>query len=647
MVSTVASTRPRLPRKKHLQAVSDGRHAALAVVLLLEQGAQVQAALDGYLRGASLKEQDRALCTELVYGYLRAEIRIEHLLQSLLRNPKKLPREMYLALGLALYALLFLERIPPHATVDWTVGHVRRRFGEPMSRVANGALRSFIRLGDAPKDISFYYPQGQSADSALDAVTLQASALFYSLPLWVVQLWDKAYGPAACTALCQRSLRAPYAGVRVNAQSSHAEELHTALLLCLTKADSATASCDADSANQPTAKSSETSTSECTQTAPGQAVGFCGVAFVAGRSPRSVANAPLSYWQQQGDLSFQSAGSQCVMQALEPRTWPAPVWDMCAGQGGKSAILIEQGLVVALSTDVHVQRLESFTGNMQRLASTFTPSAQPESLRGSQSRTPEQSGLCSDPQSPCSSLPVGAFQTCVLPDTAHCLAAREQAVSLLDAVSTVHGSPAIAVPYPPQQGKKRQSHEAAEDYDEAYAATLDCDDQHADACATEQTSAADSSCTCDDGAAQGSVGLKGGVGQGHVPAYLPLVALMDGCLAPANSWAGTICIDAPCSGLGILHRRPDIRRHRRPDSMEELVAVQADLLDAAWKALKVGGGLVYMTCTLNPAENEDQIQRLLRAYPEARLVRQWQTDHHHPWLEGMFGAYCVKDSPLR
>lgn len=69
-----------------------------------------------------------------------------------------------------------------------------------------------------------------------------------------------------------------------------------------------------------------------------------------------------------------------------------------------------------------------------------------------------------------------------------------------------------------------------------------------------------------------------------------------------------------------------------------LADLQSRLLDRLGGLLQPGRELAYITCTLNPAENEQAVARLLRARPELALLRQWQTPHAHPWLEGMYGA---------
>ena len=74
--------------------------------------------------------------------------------------------------------------------------------------------------------------------------------------------------------------------------------------------------------------------------------------------------------------------------------------------------------------------------------------------------------------------------------------------------------------------------------------------------------------------------------------------------------------DVPCSGTGVLARRPDLRWHRRPDSVTALNELQGELLAAAAGLLQPGGRVVYSTCSLEPEENEDVVARFLAAHSE-------------------------------
>ncbi len=72
-----------------------------------------------------------------------------------------------------------------------------------------------------------------------------------------------------------------------------------------------------------------------------------------------------------------------------------------------------------------------------------------------------------------------------------------------------------------------------------------------------------------------------------------------------------VLIDAPCSGLGVLLEKPDVRYRRKPEDIAALCETQAKLLDACSRYVKVGGTLVYATCTILPEENGKQIDAFL------------------------------------
>lgn len=87
-----------------------------------------------------------------------------------------------------------------------------------------------------------------------------------------------------------------------------------------------------------------------------------------------------------------------------------------------------------------------------------------------------------------------------------------------------------------------------------------------------------------------------------------------GRLMPAQ--ADAVLLDAPCSGLGVLRRRPDARWRRGPEQFAELTELQSELLLACAAAVKPGGVLVYSTCTIEPEENEEQIEQFLARRPD-------------------------------
>ena len=113
---------------------------------------------------------------------------------------------------------------------------------------------------------------------------------------------------------------------------------------------------------------------------------------------------------------------------------------------------------------------------------------------------------------------------------------------------------------------------------------------------------------------------------------------------PKLPTADRILVDAPCSGLGILAKKPDIRYKNLPkDRHDELLAIQSAILDTAASLLRSGGRLVYSTCTIDPAENEQQVAAFLARHPEFHVVTP-----EVPFPQGMtVGEYGALSVPTR
>ena len=79
--------------------------------------------------------------------------------------------------------------------------------------------------------------------------------------------------------------------------------------------------------------------------------------------------------------------------------------------------------------------------------------------------------------------------------------------------------------------------------------------------------------------------------------------------------ADVVLADLPCSGLGIIGRKPDIKYHVTPEKLHELALLQREILSVAWQYVKPGGKLIYSTCTINKEENEQNRKWLLDNYP--------------------------------
>ncbi len=114
-----------------------------------------------------------------------------------------------------------------------------------------------------------------------------------------------------------------------------------------------------------------------------------------------------------------------------------------------------------------------------------------------------------------------------------------------------------------------------------------------------------------------------------------------------------ILLDAPCSGLGVLSKRVDLRWKRTPEDIQNMQDLQIQLLDAATRLLKPGGIIVYSTCTITVEENESVISRFLADHPDFRtdsLMGEipnpylWEKDavRTFPHRHDMDGSFAVR-----
>jgi 16S rRNA (cytosine967-C5)-methyltransferase len=89
---------------------------------------------------------------------------------------------------------------------------------------------------------------------------------------------------------------------------------------------------------------------------------------------------------------------------------------------------------------------------------------------------------------------------------------------------------------------------------------------------------------------------------------------------PLGTTVDRVLVDAPCSGLGTIRRDPDIRWRRRAEELPTLADNQERLLDRAAAVLRPGGRLVYATCSSEPEENEDVVERFLAGHPDFQTI---------------------------
>jgi 16S rRNA (cytosine967-C5)-methyltransferase len=105
-----------------------------------------------------------------------------------------------------------------------------------------------------------------------------------------------------------------------------------------------------------------------------------------------------------------------------------------------------------------------------------------------------------------------------------------------------------------------------------------------------------------------------------------------------------VLLDPPCSDLGTLQARPDVRWRKDPALIARVAAEQAELLDAAAEQVRPGGVLVYSTCTISASENEEQMRAFLESHPGFRRERSVQLLPHRDGTDGFFIARLERSS---
>ena len=419
----------------------------------------LQAALDLTLREHRLSPKDAPLATNLAYETCRQQERLHWLLNRFLKRPERLAPAHKDILLLAACELVFMEGIPPYASLNWAVDAVKTAFGPALAGLSNAVLRKVAALEKSAKDYAFFATEIQDHR--------QLYSVWFSQPQWIIDHFTANYTAAEARAYLDAFIAEPALGLRVNRLKPDWEELARRL--------AAESGCLAAQEHR--------------------------LAWRASAKP-----ADLEQLIREGRVSRQSYAAQEALDALlqtatvNDAGFAAAlqngVWDACAGHGGKTCALLEQGIAVKLDSDIHAGRLAGLREDLNRLG---LADCAPEIIQAD------------------------ATAPCPLPDC------------------------------PP-----------------------------------------------------------------------------------------VILADVPCSGLGTLNHRPDIKYKRTAGDLAELALLQARIVNNLYDSLPEQGWLLYLTCPLNPAENQAQVADLLSGHPGAKLAATWQTSPDSPAREFFYGAAVKK-----
>ncbi|MFZ5753762.1 MAG: transcription antitermination factor NusB, partial [Bacillota bacterium] len=167
------------------------RELAYRVLLKVEEGGYANILLDDYLNRYELSSLDRAFVTELVYGTIKYQARLDWFIDQLVKKAGKLETGPRLLLRLAFYQLNHMDRVPQAAVTDEAVKLAKKLFHTGVAGLINGVLRNYLRN---PKKIKL--PR-QEDDPLLYLEVV------YSHPRWMVRRWLDRYGLENTIKLCE------------------------------------------------------------------------------------------------------------------------------------------------------------------------------------------------------------------------------------------------------------------------------------------------------------------------------------------------------------------------------------------------------------------------------------------------------------
>ena len=185
--------------------VSPARAAAFDILLRVERESSYASELLHSQALGRLSTSDHALATELVMGVLRWRSRLDAEIGTVSSQPlSKLDIEILIALRLALYQFLWLDRIPERAALHESVELVKRARKRSAAPFVNAVLRKLSPV-----------PRNSNAAAQGDAASAEALARVFAHPLWLVERWTRTYGLSAAFKICQYNQTIPATAIRL------------------------------------------------------------------------------------------------------------------------------------------------------------------------------------------------------------------------------------------------------------------------------------------------------------------------------------------------------------------------------------------------------------------------------------------------
>ncbi len=182
--------------------ISPPRTIAFEILQLVDQGGYASDLL--FARSAQLDSRDAGLASEIVFGALRFQSQLDFLIEHYSSRPAaRLDAEVRIALRIGVYQLRYLERVPAHAAIHESVELIKRAKKRSAAGFANAVLRKVDR----------------------SPVAWPTREIELSHPAWLLDRWDRQFGPEAATAIAIANLQRPESYVRVPPGASTSAEL--------------------------------------------------------------------------------------------------------------------------------------------------------------------------------------------------------------------------------------------------------------------------------------------------------------------------------------------------------------------------------------------------------------------------------------
>ncbi len=184
--------------------MDNAREVALDVLkAVLYEGAYSNIVLNKRLNKSNLKDNDKALTTEIVYGTLKYKETLDIIIQSYLRNPiKTMDKNLINILRITIYQIRYLDKIPYFAAVNEAV-EMSKKISIKYSKLVNGVLRNYIRTYKNKK----FYDQRNN---------LEKLSFIYSYPKWLVKMFISQYGMEIAEKILKGLNERPNITVRIN-----------------------------------------------------------------------------------------------------------------------------------------------------------------------------------------------------------------------------------------------------------------------------------------------------------------------------------------------------------------------------------------------------------------------------------------------